>query len=72
MIVNYSNQVVRMDMKKMMEQGHDIVAISTYRSTAVEIMQELLSILQRDTERPFYLEISPSVSALEFFHKCRV
>ena len=59
----------------MMEQGHDIVAISMYRSTAVEIMQGLLSILQRDTDRPFYLEISPSVSALEIFYVsmiCRI
>ena len=54
-IINYSNQVVRMDMTTMMEQGHNIVAVSMYRSSAVEIMNDFL-------EQPLYLEISNSGS----------
>ena len=54
-IINYSDQVVRMDMTIMMEQGHNIVAVSMYRSSAVEIMNDFL-------EQPLYLEISNSGS----------
>lgn len=54
-IVNYANQVVRMDMKSLMESGKKIVALSMYRSTAIEIMMAML-----DMNSTFYLELYPS------------
>ena len=44
-----------MDMKTLMEQGHSIIAVSMYRSSAVEIMNGLLL-----NERLFWLEVSVS------------
>ena len=54
-IINYSDQVVRMNMTTMMEEGPYIVAVSMHRSSAVEIMNDFL-------EQPLYLEISNSGS----------
>ena len=45
----------------MMEQGHEIVAISMYRSTAAEIMNDSL-LNSKENERLFWLEISCSGS----------
>ena len=43
-IVNYANQVVRMDMKQLVEQNKNIIAVSMYKSTAIEIMRNMLEL----------------------------
>ena len=58
-IVNYANQVVRMDMKQLIDQNKKIIALSMYKSTAIEIMMAML-----DMNSTFYLELYPSVSLL--------
>ena len=51
-IVNYNNQVVKMDMKELAESGKKIVAISMYRSMGMEILTSML-----DLNSTFYLEL---------------
>ena len=58
-IVNYANQVVRMDMKQLIDQNKKIVALSMYKTTGIEIMMAML-----DMNSTFYLELYPSVSLL--------
>lgn len=57
-IVNVGNQVVRMDMKELMNQSRKIVAISLYQSTAGEILQDTLALGELDEK--LYLRLYPS------------